>query len=67
MTHIRYLILLSFAFVVSGDFAARCNLLLPGIDAIEDPVAILRQYLPVLLCSPIPIWRRLSHGETEKI
>jgi len=41
MTRVRYLILLSLVLVVSGCFAARSNLSLPGTNAIEKPVAIL--------------------------
>jgi len=41
MTRVRYLILLSLVLVVSGCFAARSNLSLPGTNAIEESVAIL--------------------------
>jgi uncharacterized BrkB/YihY/UPF0761 family membrane protein len=43
MIRIRYLILLSLVLVVSGYLAIRANLSQPGIDAIEEPLAILRQ------------------------
>ena len=41
MIRIRYLILLSLVLAVSGCFAGRSYLSLPGTDAIEEPVAIL--------------------------
>ena len=41
MTRVRYLILFSLVLVVSGCFATRRMLPLPGTDSIEEPVAIL--------------------------